>query len=237
MQKSQPIHYRDGETICHGHLVFPENVNANTPIVLVAHDWSGRNAFADEKAAELAKLGYIGFAMDLYGEGRVGNNNEEKSALMSPFASDRKKLKQRLLAAYQAAKTLGQGNPKAIAAIGFCFGGLSVLDLARTGEPLAGVVSFHGLLNAPESLAPERIQARVLALHGYNDPMAKPPQVIEFADEMTKAGADWQVSMYGNTVHAFMNPLAHDEALGLVYSPEIAKRAWAAMVQFLGGVF
>ena len=237
MLKTQPLHYRDGETTCHGHLVFPENVNANTPIVLVAHDWSGRNAFADEKAAELAKLGYIGFAMDLYGEGRVGNSNEEKSALMSPFASDRKKLKHRLLAAYQAAKTLGQGNPNAIAAIGFCFGGLSVLDLARTGEALAGVVSFHGLLNAPEGLASERIQARVLALHGYNDPMAKPPQVMAFADEMTKAGADWQVSMYGNTVHAFMNPLAHDEALGLVYSPEIAKRAWTAMAQFLREVF
>ena len=237
MQKSQLIHYRDGETTCHGHLVFPDQVNANTPIVLVAHDWSGRNAFADEKAAELAKLGYIGFAMDLYGEGRTGANNDEKSALMSPLASDRKKLKQRLLAAYEAAKTLGQGNPKAIAAIGFCFGGLSVLDLARTGEALAGIVSFHGLLNAPEGLAPERIQARVLALHGYNDPMAKPPQVMAFADEMTKAGADWQVTMYGNTVHAFMNPLAHDEALGLVYSPEVAKRAWVAMVAFLREVF
>ncbi|HEU5282034.1 MAG TPA: dienelactone hydrolase family protein [Gammaproteobacteria bacterium] len=237
MQKSQLIHYRDGATTCHGHLVFPEQVSAETPIVLVAHDWSGRNAFADEKAAELAQLGYIGFAMDLYGEGRVGSNNDEKLALMSPLASDRNKLKQRLLAAVETAKNLGQGNPKAIAAIGFCFGGLSVLDLARTGEPLAGVVSFHGLLNAPEGLTPNPIQAKVLALHGYNDPMAKPPQVMAFADEMTKAGADWQVTMYGNTVHAFMNPLAHDEALGLVYSPHIAKRAFSAMSLFLKEIF
>lgn len=237
MLNSQPLHYRDGETTCHGHLVFPANVNANTPIVLVAHDWSGRNAFADDKAAQLAGLGYIGFAIDLYGEGRVGATNEEKMALMGPLAEDRSRLKSRLLAAYEAAKHLGQGNPGAIAAIGFCFGGLSALDLARTGVDLAGVVSFHGLLNAPDGLAPERIQAKVLVLHGYNDPLAKPDQVMTFADEMTQAGADWQITMYGNTVHAFMNPLAKDEALGLVYNPVVAERAWGAMARFLKEVF
>lgn len=237
MLNTQTLHYRDGETTCHGHLVFPANVNANTPIVLVAHDWSGRNAFADDKAAQLAALGYIGFAMDLYGEGRVGTNNDEKMALMGPLAQNRALLKKRLLAAYEAAKHLGQGNPQAIAAIGFCFGGLSALDLARTGVDLAGVVSFHGLLNAPEGLAPERVRAKVLALHGYNDPMAKPEQVMAFADEMTKAGADWQITMYGNTVHAFMNPQAKDEALGLVYNPVVAERAWTAMIAFLKAVF
>ncbi len=237
MSTAESLHYRDGNTTCHGHLVFPDTVNLQTPIILIAHDWSGRNAFAEDKAALLASMGYIGFAIDLYGEGRVGQTNEEKSALMQPLVQDRSLLKSRLLAAYQAAKELARGDTGAIGAIGFCFGGLSVLDLARTGAPLKGVVSFHGLLNAPEKLPKENIKAKVLALHGYNDPMAKPDQLMAFSDEMTAAGADWQVHVYGNTVHAFMNPLANDEALGLVYNPQTAKRAWNAMTDFFSEIF
>lgn len=237
MQTSESISYQENDVTCRGHVVYPANVSEKTPIVLVVHDWSGRNPFAEEKAAALAELGYIGFAIDLYGEGRMGSTNEEKMALMKPLAEDRSLLRARLIAAFEAAKELKHGNSHAIAAIGFCFGGLSVLDLARTGLPLKGVVSFHGLLGAPEGLSPERISAKVLALHGYNDPMAKPEAVMSFADEMTEAGADWQITMYGNTVHAFMNPLAHDEALGLVYSPKVAKRAWAASTAFLKEVF
>lgn len=237
MLTTKPLHYQDANLTCHGFVAYPQTVTEKTPIVLVAHDWSGRNAFADNKAVELAELGYIGFAIDLYGEGRVGASNEEKSALMMPLAGNRSLLKNRLLAAYEAAKQLGQGDPRSIAAIGFCFGGMSVLDLARTGLPLAAVVSFHGLLNAPADLPPQPIRAKVLALHGYNDPMGKPDQVMAFADEMTEADADWQITMYGKTVHAFMNPLAKDEALGLVYHPEVAERAWAAMIDFLRRAF
>lgn len=237
MFKTETRHYHDGDTICHGHVVYPATVTNTTPIILIAHDWSGRNTFAEKKAAEMAELGYIGFAMDLYGEGRVGKTNDEKSALMQPFTNDRARLKHRLLAAYQAARELGQGNPEAIGAIGFCFGGLSVLDLARTGAPLKGVVSFHGLLNAPTGAPTQPIKASVLVLHGYNDPMAPPQQVMAFADEMTAAGADWQLTMYGNTVHAFMNPEAHDEKLGLVYNPTVACRAFGAMTQFFKALF
>lgn len=236
MSTAETLHYRDGDTTCHGHLVFPTTVTLQTPIILIAHDWSGRNAFAEDKAALLASMGYIGFAIDLYGEGRTGQTNEEKSALMQPLVQDRGLLKSRLLAAYEAAKQLGRGDAGAIGAIGFCFGGLSVLDLARTGAPLKGVVSFHGLLNAPD-LPKEKIKAKILALHGYNDPMAKPDQLIAFSDEMTAAGADWQVHVYGNTVHAFMNPLANDEALGLVYNPTTAARAWTAMRDFFKEIF
>lgn len=236
MSTAETLHYRDGDTTCHGHLVFPTTVTLQTPIILIAHDWSGRNAFAEDKAALLASMGYIGFAIDLYGEGRTGQTNEEKSALMQPLVQDRGLLKSRLRAAYEAAKQLGRGDAGAIGAIGFCFGGLSVLDLARTGAPLKGVVSFHGLLNAPD-LPKEKIKAKILALHGYNDPMAKPDQLIAFSDEMTAAGADWQVHVYGNTVHAFMNPLANDEALGLVYNPTTAARAWTAMRDFFKEIF
>lgn len=237
MQTTEMLTYQDDTLTCQGHVVYPATVSDQTPIILVVHDWSGRNHFAEAKAAALADLGYIGFAIDLYGEGRVGATQAEKTALMKPLAEDRAMLRQRLTAAYEAAKQIKQGNKQAIGAIGFCFGGLSALDLARTGLPLKGVVSFHGLLNAPEELREERIQAKILALHGYNDPMVPPNQVMDFADEMTRSGADWQVLMYGNTVHAFMNPEAKDEASGLVYSPIVAARAWETMKGFFAEVF
>src|SRR5690606_12960269 len=119
-----------------------------------------------------------------------------------------------------------------MAAIGFCFGGLCALDLARRGAPLRGVVSFHGLLNAPPPVA-ATVRARVLALHGYDDPMAPPEAAVAFAREMTERGADWQLHAYGHTRHAFTNPHAADHELGLVFNERAATRSWRSMGAFL----
>lgn len=158
-------------------------------------------------------------------------------ALMQPLYSDRSLLRERLYAALEAIKSISVVDNNRIAIIGFCFGGLCALDLARSGADIRGAVSFHGLLNKPENLASGRIKAKILALHGYDDPMAKPEQVHAFCQEMTEANVDWQMHMYGQVKHAFTNPQAHDEHLGLIYDEVAARRSWQAMSQFLQEIF
>lgn len=229
--------YHHGEQECHAYLAFDDRIDTPRPLVLVIHDWSGRNAFACQKAEQLAKLGYVGFAVDMYGLGRLGETKEEKMGLMEPLISDRALLKARVLAAFDAAKELNEVDETKTAAIGFCFGGLCALDLARSGAEITGVVSFHGLLHPPEERPIRTIKAKILALHGYDDPMVSPDQVRAFADEMTKAQADWQVHMYGHTQHAFTNPLAQDPAFGTVYNSLAEKRSMQSMVCFLDELF
>lgn len=156
---------------------------------------------------------------------------------MEPLMQDRQLLRERLLGSLQAASALNAVDGKKIAAIGFCFGGLCVLDLARSGADIKGVVSCHGLLGAPEIPCPKTLSSKVLALHGYDDPMVKPEAVNQFAQEMTEFKADWQIHMYGNTLHAFTNPLANDPAFGTVYNKVADERSWVATQNFLGELF
>jgi dienelactone hydrolase len=221
-----------------GQLVYDANVSIPRPAVLVAPDWSGCNDFARTKAQYLAKLGYVGFAIDVYGEGKTGATQEEKLNLMEPLMNNRLLLQRRMFAALNKIKTLSSiVNENKIAVIGFCFGGLCALDLARAGADIGGVVSFHGLLQAPDSVTGTKIKAKVLALHGYDDPMAPPAQVEAFAQEMTEAGADWQIHMYGHTQHAFTNPLANDPNSGLVHNALAEQRALLSMKNFLVELF
>ncbi len=236
MSQTKQIEYADEHnTKMQGMAVIPEG--SNKPVVMIAHDWSGRNHFANKIAEDIAALGYIGFALDIYGDGRTGKTKEEKSALIAPFVEDRALLLARLNAGLKTAKSLPSADVNRIAIIGFCFGGLCALDLARSGATIKGAVSFHGLFNAPDKLPKHNIQAKVLALHGFDDPMATPEQAIAFGKEMTEAKADWEIIMYGNTMHAFMNPEANDHAFGTVYQPKTAARAWLAMQNFLCEIF
>lgn len=238
MLKKQFIEYHDGTTQLEGFCVYSENGSAQKPAILVAHDWSGKNEFAMKKAERLAELGYVGFALDMFGKGKTGATVEEKAALIQPFVQDRAALQQRIHAALSAVKKLSMVDTNQIAAIGFCFGGMCVLDLARSGAKVRGVVSFHGLLQpATEQSSSTEIAAKVLALHGYDDPMATPDHVRAFADEMTHAKADWQLHMYGHTKHAFTNPAANDQALGTVYKQLADQRSWIAMQNFLTEIF
>jgi dienelactone hydrolase len=230
--KTKTVVYQDQGTSLKGYLAMPDGLKGPTPAVLIFHDWTGRNEFACKKAEKLAELGYIGFAVDMYGDAKLGQNNDEKSAFIKPFLEDRKKLRQRLLIALETLKAEDYVATDKIAAIGFCFGGLCALDLARSGANIRGVVSFHGILLAPNDLTNETIKAKVLALHGYDDPMVTPEQVINFAKEMTDAKVDWQMDIYGHTMHAFTNPLANDPSFGTVYNTRADKRSWIAMVEF-----
>ncbi len=207
------------------------------PAVLVSHAWGGQTEFEKNKARQVAQLGYVGVALDVYGDNQTGSNPEQNGALMQPMLADRAELQKRLAASLAATSQLSQVDSGKIGAMGYCFGGLCVLDLARSGAQVAGVISVHGLFVAPDNISKPNISAKVLALHGWDDPMVKPDQVLALADEMNGAGADWQLHAYGKTLHAFTHPEANDPAMGTMYSPTADRRAWAATVDFFAEVF
>jgi dienelactone hydrolase len=225
------VSYQDGDVTCEGVLCYDATRQGPLPAVLISHDWSGRNEFALRKARRLAWHGYAAFALDMYGGGKRGKTTEENQALMAPFMADRAALGKRIGAALAAVRAQSQVDAKRVAAMGFCFGGLCVLDLARGGADVRGVVSFHGLLK-PSGLPPRGMQAKVLILHGYDDPMAPPEDVLAIGKELSAAGADWQLHAYGNTVHAFTNPEANNAAFGTVYKAEADRRSWNSMLSF-----
>ncbi|MFA5959900.1 MAG: dienelactone hydrolase family protein [Tatlockia sp.] len=229
--------YHHGEQELYGYLAYDDSQDKSRPAVLVVHDWTGRNDFACAQTELLAGMGYVGFAVDMYGQGRLGETTQEKMALMEPLANDRLLLRERIRSAYDALIGMVEVDDKRIAVIGFCFGGLCALDLARSGAELKGVVSFHGLLDKPKDVPNQPIHAKILALHGYDDPMVPPTQVKDFCDEMTEAQVDWQLQVYGNTQHAFTNPKACDVHLGTVYNAKSAQRAFRAMADFLQEIF
>ena len=231
------IEYRHGDAVLEGLLAWDDAPSGARPGVMVSHAWAGRSDFEDDKAKKLAEMGYVGFALDLYGKGVRGGSVEENSALMQPFLENREMLQQRLVASLNTLRAQDEVDSANVAAIGFCFGGLCVLDIARTGEDLAGVVSFHGLFASPGNTSGNRIKAKVLALHGWDDPMSKPEQVLGLAEELTGMGADWQIHGYGNTMHAFTNPQANDPSFGTVYDATADRRSWVAMQNFLAELF
>jgi len=234
---SNTVGYTDGDVLLEAFFAFDDSFSDRRPAVLINHAWGGRDDFVAEKAKKIAALGYFGFAVDMYGKGVLGSSPEENAKLMQPLMDDRAMLQQRMKAALYAVRLLPWVDDSKIAAIGFCFGGLCSLDLARTGADLKGVVSFHGLLGAPDNTQGNAIKAKVLALHGHDDPMVSSEQVLAFEQEMTKAGADWQLHTYGNTMHAFTNPVANDPAFGTVYQSDADRRSWIAMKNFLSEVF
>lgn len=204
------------------------------PAVLLAHDWSGLHDGIHGIADRLARAGHAVFAFDLYGEGVRGDPLGDNHALMDPLLADRGLLRARLLAALDAARRHPAIDGSRCAALGFCFGGLCVLDLARAApEGLRGVISVHGPLAPPSLGAQAPIDARVLLLHGWEDPVAPPPDVLAIAAELTAAGADWELRAYGHAMHAFTFAKAAAPEHGLAFHPTAAARAWAAIDQTL----
>ena len=235
--QTRTIDYQDGDRLLEGLIAWDDAHDKPRPGVMVCHAWAGRSQFEDNKAIELAKLGYTGFALNLYGKGVLGSGPDENAALMTPFLDDRPMLQKRLLLSMETMRSQSEVDESNVAAIGFCFGGLCVLDIARTGADIDGVVSFHGLFGSPGNTSGNKITAKVLALHGWNDPMATPDSVVALGEELTAMGADWQLHGYGNTLHAFTNPEANDPDMGTVYSKSADRRSWMAMRNFLAELF
>jgi dienelactone hydrolase len=230
------IEYRDGSTLLEGFFCHDDSRPGPQPALMISHDWSGRGEFSERKARRLAWHGFATFALDMFGKGKRGTTTEECSALITPFVQDRALLARRITAALTTVKELPEVDARRVGAMGFCFGGMCVLDLARSGADLRGVVSVHGLLKPTGLPAQGKVRAKVLMLHGYDDPMAPPEDVLAIGKEFSAAGADWQLHAYGNTKHAFTNPQAHDAALGLKYDEAADRRSWHSLLQFFDEV-
>lgn len=207
------------------------------PLVILCHAWKGKDPFICEKTQEIASWGYSGFALDMYGKGILGRTKEENSALKKPFMEDRSLLQKRVVKAFEVACHLPCVDSTRVAVVGFGFGGVCALDLARSGANLKGAVSIYGHFDPPPPFLIQPIQAKILILHGYNDPVTPQDELIRFEKEMNEAKADWQAHVYGNTMHAFANRDANDALSGIVYNPVAAARAWVSVRTFLTEIF
>lgn len=235
--KNEFLDYADGATICEGYVACDDTKRHRRPAVLISHAWGGQHDNERQVARDIAQLGYVAIALDLYGKGVRGNSPQANEALMQPFLADRALLRQRMQAGLTAAKQHPLVDPDCIAVVGYCFGGLCALDLARSSsEGLLAAVSVHGLFYPPNLGEQQRIAAKILVLHGYADPLAPPEQVLSLAKELTDAQADWQLHAYGNTMHSFTHPGANAPASGMMYSPSATRRSWIAIKNFLDEV-
>jgi dienelactone hydrolase len=234
--------YQDGDVTCEAY-VTGVVAGERRPVVLVAHTWGGQSDHERDTADTLAALGYVGIAVDVYGKGNRGEHGTPtamavNTALMTPFMQDRAILRDRLLAAVAFAKTVEGVDADRIAFVGYCFGGLCALDVARSGtSDVRGAVSIHGIFAPPAIGEQAAIETKVLILHGWEDPMAKPDDAVMVAKELTDAGADWQLHAYGHAMHAFTAPGANMPERGLQYSESATRRSWQAMTNFLGEIF
>lgn len=229
------VEYRAGDLLCEAYVARPD-ADGPWPAVLIAPTIRGPTAAEFGHADALAARGYAAVVIDLYGKHRRNMPPEEARAEMDGLLADRALLRERLLAVLGFVTSLDGIDRTRLAAIGFCFGGLCVLDLARAGADVRGVVSFHGLFGPPKLGQQAPIRAKLLVLHGWDDPLAPPEHVRALAEELTAASADWQLHAYGGVAHAFTNPAANAPENGLVYDERANARAWAAARAFLDEV-
>jgi len=231
----ETVEYKDGETTLEGYLVYDDEAGSPRPGVLVFHEWWGLNDYIKRRARDIASLGYIAFAPDVYGKGVRPANSDGARKEAGKYMKDRKLLRSRAAAGLDFLKKNKHADPEKIAAIGYCFGGAAALELARSGAPVAATATFHGVLNTPDPEDAKNIKGSVLVLHGAADPSVKPAEVQSFQEAMNKAGVDWQLISYGGAVHGFTNPAnGTDPAKGVAYNEKADKRSWEAMKDFLG---
>ena len=232
--QSREVIYLDGDVELQGQLVYDDAAAGPRPGVLVFHEWRGPGAYEQSRAEQLAGLGYAAFVADVYGKGVRPVTPDECRAEATKYRTDRALMRRRARAALDVLKAEEVVDPARMAAIGYCFGGTAVLELARSGADLAGVVPFHGGLDSPTPDDAKNIRAKVLVLHGADDPTMPPESIAAFEDEMRKAAVDWQLVLYGGARHAFSNPAAGNDPTGPVaYNEKADKRSWKAMKQFL----
>jgi dienelactone hydrolase len=237
MIKTETIIYSDSETIFQGTICYDDEISTPKPSVLVVPTIRGHTDFEVEKAVELAKLGYLGFAIDMYGKDTRTEDPEENRAMMNELNADRPLLLKRISAALDTLKNHAQVDKTKLGGIGFCFGGKCVLDLVRANAEINGIVSFHGVYDQPPITKIAPINSSVLILHGWDDPLGTPPQLVELAQELTERKADWQILSFGKTGHSFTNPNANMPESGLIYNELSNKRAWVAMKNFFTEIF
>jgi dienelactone hydrolase len=238
---SEVVNYQIAGHPFQGYISFDDAISGKRPGILVVHEWWGHNAYVRKRADMLAKLGYTAFALDMYGTGKLATHPDDAKKFMQTALSDTKALEARFNEAKRILMKHMTVDPNKIAAIGYCFGGGTVLHMARIGTDLAGVVSFHGSLTTEKPAQPGQIKAKLLVLNGAEDPFITPEQVAGFKQEMKSAGADLEFVDYPGVKHSFTNPDAdeygHRFNMPLVYNAKADSDSWQRMQQFFKQIF
>jgi dienelactone hydrolase len=235
---TERVEYKHGDVVLEGYLAYDDSTTEKRPGVLIVHEWTGMNPYVEKRAEQLAGMGYVAFALDMYGKGVRAKDAKEAASLAGKYKDDRKLMRARAQAGLDVLTKQSRTDSTRVAAIGYCFGGTTVLELARAGTPIKGVVSFHGDLATPTPEDAKNIKAKVLACHGADDPFVPAKVVSDFEAEMRKGGVDWQLISYGNAVHSFTNSGAgNDNKRGAAYNADADHRSWAAMQQFFAEIF
>jgi dienelactone hydrolase len=234
---TEMIDYKQGDTALEGYLAYDDSISGKRPGVLVVHQWLGLTGYEKHRAEQLAALGYVAFCADIYGKDKQPKNVQEAGALAGKYKSDRALLRARVNAALDVLEKNELVDTRRIAAIGYCFGGTTVIELARSGAELNGVVSFHGGLDSPTPADGKNIKCKVLALAGADDPFQKPEDLTAFESEMRDSKVDWQIVFYGGAVHAFTQPDPGFVNAGAKYNEKADKRSWEAMKTFFAEIF
>jgi dienelactone hydrolase len=231
---TEEVEYRQGDTVLQGFLAYDASAKKKRPGVLVIHEWWGHNAHARNQALRLAQAGYVGFALDMYGKGKVATHPEDAQAFAKEATADPAVTRARFEAALDLLRKRPEVDPKRIAAIGYCFGGGVALAMARAGEDLKAVATFHGALaNRGPAAEKGKVKARILVQTGGDDPMVPKEQVEALRREMKAAGARVEVITYPGVKHGFTNPEAGKAGMaGLAYDADADRKSWAAMLAF-----
>jgi dienelactone hydrolase len=236
--RTKVVEYKHGDAVLEGYLAWDDAIKGKRPGVLVVHEWTGLGSYAKMRAEKLAGLGYVAFAIDIYGKGIRPKTPQEAGAQAGIYKSDRQLMRARALAGLNVLLGNEMCDTKRVAAIGYCFGGTTVVEIARSGADIAGVVSFHGALDTPNPGDAKNIKCKVLALHGGDDPYVPRKDVEAFEDEMRAGGVDWQLNVYSGAVHSFTNPEAGDDnSKGAAYNAKADRRSWDAMKLFFAEIF
>lgn len=235
--KTKEVEYKQGSTVMQGFLAWDDAQKSKRPGVVIVHEWWGHNQHARNQAVRLAKAGYVGFALDMFGKGKLAKHPQDAKAFVAEATQNPVEERARFAAAVGQLKAAPQVDPTRLAAIGYCFGGGVVLDMARQGEELAAVGTFHGSLSS-KFVAQKGFKPRVLVMTGAADPMIGPDAIAAFRKEMTDAGARVEVISYPGAKHGFTNPDADKAGVpGLGYSESADKESWAAWLRLLSEVF
>lgn len=237
MITTQEFSYKGLGQTFQGVIAYDEAQKGKRPVVMVSHTWVGQSQFEVEKAEALAEQGYLAFAIDVYGQGKRAKDATEAEELMNEMLADRQELLNRLLLAMAEIKKHELADAAQVAIIGFCFGGKCALDLARSGVNIKGSVCFHGIFDPPGLEQEEDIKARILVLHGWEDPLAFPKDIVALGYELTERNAIWEMDVFGHTGHAFTNPNANAPDQGMMFNPLANDRSWLRMTHFFKEIF
>lgn len=234
---SKPVEYNHEGTVLEGYLAYDDAIQGKRPGVLVVHEWWGLNDYVRSRVDKLARLGYVAFALDMYGKG-VWTTEPAEAKKLSGHLRGTPLLRTRAQVGLGILKDNSRVDPGRIAAIGYCFGGTTVIELAYSGADIAGVVSFHGGLTAAKPEDYSRIKARFLICHGANDGFIPAQAIQAFQEGLNKADADWQMISFGGAVHSFTNPEADKVGInGIAYNKAADERSWNYMQQFFKEIF